>query len=68
MYKTPLWKQLLLVVVVLVGLLYALPNLFPEDVAVQVSNTATEEIDEMARVRIDAALKAAELTPKAIGM
>lgn len=37
MNKYPLWKNLLLAVVVLAGCLYALPNLFGDDQAVQVT-------------------------------
>jgi len=35
--RFPLWKNLLIVLVLLVGVFYALPNLFGEDPAVQVS-------------------------------
>lgn len=38
--KYPFWKYLLLIVVVAVGTLYALPNLFGEDPAIQVSSTS----------------------------
>ncbi len=48
MNRYPLWKYLLLVAVLVVGLLYALPNLFGEQPAVQVSkangNAATEQL------------------------
>jgi len=37
--RYPLWKNLLIVVVLLVAALYAAPNLYPEDYAVQVSGT-----------------------------
>lgn len=37
----PLWKNLLIVFVVLVGGIYALPNLYPDDYAVQVSGAST---------------------------
>ncbi|MFT6914191.1 MAG: preprotein translocase subunit SecD [Motiliproteus sp.] len=37
----PLWKNLLIVFVVLVGGLYAAPNLYPDDYAVQVSGAST---------------------------
>ena len=40
--RYPLWKNLLIVAVVLVTALYALPNLFPEDPAVQVSHASGE--------------------------
>ncbi|APZ43053.1 protein translocase subunit SecD [Acidihalobacter ferrooxydans] len=37
MNRYPLWKYLLLVVVVVIGVLYALPNLYGEDPAIQIS-------------------------------
>ncbi len=35
--RYPLWKYLMLIVVILVGLLYALPNIYGEDPAVQIT-------------------------------
>ncbi|MDN5680039.1 MAG: protein translocase subunit SecD [Ewingella sp.] len=35
--RYPLWKYLMLIVVIIVGLLYALPNLYGEDPAVQIT-------------------------------
>lgn len=59
----PLWKYLLIVVVVLAGALYALPNVFPEDPAVQISNTATDEVDEATRRQVEAVLAGRGITP-----
>jgi preprotein translocase subunit SecD len=36
--RYPLWKYLLILAVLVTGLIYSLPNLFPEDPAVQVSS------------------------------
>ncbi|GEN24127.1 protein translocase subunit SecD [Halomonas cupida] len=36
--RYPLWKYLLIALVLLFGLIYSLPNLFPEDPAVQISS------------------------------
>ena len=47
MNRSPLWKYIVIAVALLVGALYALPNLFPEVPAVQVSS---------AKVKVDAAL------------
>ena len=47
MNRYPLWKYIVIAVALLVGALYALPNLFPEVPAVQVSS---------AKVKVDAAL------------
>lgn len=35
--RYPLWKNILLVGILLIGLIYAAPNLFPEDPAIQIS-------------------------------
>ncbi|MAG77048.1 MAG: protein translocase subunit SecD [Colwelliaceae bacterium] len=43
--KTPLWKALLVIFVVTIGALYASPNLYGEDPAVQVSGLRGVEVD-----------------------
>ncbi|OTQ31549.1 protein translocase subunit SecD [Gilliamella apicola] len=43
--RYPLWKYIMLVVVICVGLLYALPNIYGEDPAIQISGSNTSEID-----------------------
>ncbi|MFC0269775.1 protein translocase subunit SecD [Kushneria aurantia] len=51
--RYPLWKYLLILLVIIVGVLYALPNLYPKDPAIQISGanaSATVSGDEMNRV------------------
>ncbi len=43
--KYPVWKNVLLVALVVLGFVYAIPNLFPEQPAVQVSPVATANTD-----------------------
>jgi len=44
--KYPLWKNLLVIFVCLVGLIFALPNIYPEDPIVQISGaTASGKVD-----------------------
>lgn len=50
--------------VVAVGALYAMPNLYPEDPAVQISNTTTDEVDEATRRQVEAVLAGRGLNPK----
>ncbi|MDQ1363298.1 MAG: preprotein translocase subunit SecD [Pseudomonadota bacterium] len=52
----PLWKYLLLVVVVIVGVLYAAPNLYGEDPSVLISNRITA-IDEATVANLESQLK-----------
>ena len=58
------WKLFLLAAVVLVGLLYALPNLFGEDLAVQVSMGSGEPIPEAAINETKASLERRNLDSK----
>ena len=63
----PLWKQLLIGLVVLWGLLFALPNLFGEDPAVQISGARAHiVIDAALRDRVAALLDVERLPPKAL--
>lgn len=55
--KYPLWKYLLLLGILLVGLVYALPNLFGEDPAVQVLASTGSEIDPSMIEHIEERLK-----------
>ena len=60
--RYPVWKYAILLVALLVGLVYALPNLFPEAPAVQISSAkATLKLDSTLEPRIEQILKGAGL-------
>jgi len=61
----PVWKNILVVVVFAISLLYALPNLFGEDPSVQVSSTGTEKISAGKASDVEAEIKAAGVNVKA---
>jgi len=61
MNKYPLWKYLLIFVIVLVGTVYALPNLFGEYPAVQISATRTTKVDSAVLARVEQVLRDAKL-------
>jgi preprotein translocase subunit SecD len=64
--KYPLWKYLLILFVLALGLLYALPNLYPDDPALQLSTQkATVSIDQNAINKAERALKKAKIEFKA---
>ena len=64
--RYPLWKSLLILLALTLGGLYALPNLYPDDLAVQVSGASSATpIDDRVMVRADKALADAGLTSKA---
>ena len=64
MNRYPLWKYLLILAIIIPGFLYALPNLFGEDPAVQISGQRTNKVNAAVESRIDAVLKQAGLAPK----
>jgi len=67
MNRYPVWKYTIIVIVLLVGLIYALPNFFGEAPAVQVSAAKTVvKVDASTQTRVEEALKAAGLTPDLI--
>ncbi|RYZ12214.1 MAG: protein translocase subunit SecD [Comamonadaceae bacterium] len=67
MNRYPVWKYAVILVVLLVGVIYALPNFFGEAPAVQVSAAkATAKVDAATRTRVEEALKAAGMVPDAI--
>ncbi|HSU21363.1 MAG TPA: protein translocase subunit SecD [Variovorax sp.] len=64
MNRYPVWKYAILVVVLLVGLVYALPNFFGEAPAVQVSAAkSVTKIDAATQARVEGLLKAGGLVP-----
>jgi preprotein translocase subunit SecD len=67
MNRYPLWKNIIVVVALILGLLYTLPNFFGEAPAVQVSSVkATIKVDSGLLSRVEDALKTAAITPQAV--
>ncbi|MFW6257921.1 MAG: SecDF P1 head subdomain-containing protein, partial [Halochromatium sp.] len=65
MNQYPLWKNLLILAVVLFGLVLALPNLFPQDPAIEV-RAVEGEVGSATRAEIAAAMENAGVAVKAI--
>ena len=65
MNKFPLWKNLLIIVVILFSAVYAVPNLFGEDPAVQISGKKGVEVSQKTSDSVLAALKDAGIPVKA---
>ena len=69
MNQYPLWKNLLILVALVLGLVYTLPNLYGESPAVQVSPLRSSLKADIALMgRVEAALKAANINPDAISL
>jgi len=67
MNRYPVWKYAIIVIALLVGAIYTLPNFFGEAPAVQVSSgKATVKVDSATRTRVEQALNAAGIKPEAV--
>ncbi|MBI2993965.1 MAG: protein translocase subunit SecD [Gammaproteobacteria bacterium] len=66
MNRYPLWKNLLIAIVVLAGAVYALPNLYGKDPALQISASRAAEVSELTRLEIETALDGAGIRPVGI--
>lgn len=67
MNRYPIWKYATLLVALLIGVLYTLPNFFGEDPAVQVSpGKASVRVDAGTQARIEQALAQSGLKPQSV--
>ncbi|MCK4842157.1 MAG: protein translocase subunit SecD [Methylococcales bacterium] len=60
------WKNLLILVVLAVGILYALPNLFGNDPSVQLSSSTTTKLEQASSDKIESSIKNAGISFKSI--
>ena len=63
MNRYPWWKYLIMVVVLVVGVVYALPNLYGESPSVQISSTNGGKVDNALLLKGEQILDAANLKP-----
>ena len=66
MNQYPAWKYLLLIFFLLVGVIYALPNLYGADPALQISGSRNNVVDQAVADRVSAALGAASIPVKSV--
>ncbi|MDU4268043.1 MAG: protein translocase subunit SecD [Enterobacter hormaechei] len=66
--RYPLWKYIMLVVVIIVGLLYALPNLYGEDPAVQITGARGVAASEQTLIQVQKTLQEEKITAKSVAL
>jgi len=66
MNQYPAWKYLLLIFFLVVGVIYALPNLYGADPALQISGSRNNVVDQAVADRVSAALGAASIPVKSV--
>lgn len=66
--RYPLWKYLMLIMVLLIGLLYALPNLYGEDPAVQITGARGSAASEQTLNQVRNVLKQNTIPTKSVAL
>ena len=67
MNRYPVWKYAIILIALMVGAFYTLPNFFGEAPAVQISSAkSTAKVDAATRARVEEALKAAGISAAAL--
>ena len=66
MNQYSVWKYLLLIFMVVVGVIYALPNLYGADPALQISGSRNNEVTTEVATRVSDALEAANIPVKKV--
>jgi preprotein translocase subunit SecD len=62
----PLWKNLLILIVLVLGIIYSLPNLFGEDPSVQISISDASDMSEVQLGKVENSLDKAAIPVKAM--
>ncbi|PWY57502.1 protein translocase subunit SecD [Legionella qingyii] len=63
--KYPLWKNLMLIIIAVVGFIYAIPNLYTENPVVQISSETPVDYDEL-KNQVEGILKKDNLSYKSV--
>ncbi len=64
MLEFPRWKYIVILLVVVLSVFYALPNIYPQDPSVQITPNRGSAIDAALRQRVDGALRGVGVTAK----
>ncbi|MBA3988499.1 MAG: protein translocase subunit SecD, partial [Idiomarina sp.] len=64
--KFPTWKYLMVIIVVAIGALYALPNLYGEDPAIQISAQRSGEVTTSTMTQVQRALESNGIEPRGV--
>ncbi|MFC1602753.1 protein translocase subunit SecD [Pseudomonadota bacterium] len=66
MNRYPIWKNLLVLIVILTGVFYALPNVFDQDPSMEVAGTRRAKVDQGTVATVKDALKTAGVAVKSL--
>ena len=57
------WKYILILVIIVISVIYALPNIYGSDPALQITSSRGAEINELTELQVNAALATANIKP-----
>jgi len=66
MNRYPIWKNLLVLIVLLIGVFYAMPNMFDQDPSMEVAGTRRAKVDQGTVAAVENALKTAGVEIKSL--
>ncbi len=66
MLEFPRWKYVVILLVMVLSVMYALPNLYPQDPSVQITANRGAAIDKALESRVQATLQQAGIAPKSL--
>jgi preprotein translocase subunit SecD len=64
--QNPLWRYIVVIGMLLLALVYALPNLYPEDPALNISATRGGTVAEETRLQLEQSFRAANIAAKSV--
>lgn len=68
MNRYPLWKYLLILIIVGFGLVFALPNMYGKDPALQISSQTADPVSELTKLEVESALEEANIKASEIDL
>lgn len=63
MNRYPLWKYILIAIIIVIGVIYSLPNIYGSDPALQISSSRGGEISELTELQVQIAFDEAGIKP-----
>ncbi|MDP5136119.1 protein translocase subunit SecD [Rheinheimera baltica] len=66
--QNPLWRYFVVIGMLLVALVYALPNLYPEDPALNISATRGGTVSELTRAQLEQSFSEANVAAKSVAL
>jgi preprotein translocase subunit SecD len=64
MNRYPIWKYVLIAIIIVIGIIYSFPNIYGSDPALQISSSRGAEINELTELKVQVAFDEAGIKPQ----